>query len=394
MRSAPAAPLLPRRSKTADPEGRRTEERRTDVVLRPAAVAMAFIAPEQPHEPIAVPGVALAADDVLVAIEMSTICGSDVHTVHGRRSAPAPLVLGHESVGRVIAIGSAGVDAADGTPVRIGDRVVWSVTVSCGRCDRCTTGLTQKCRELGKYGHERIAPHRELTGGFASHAQLRRGTTIVRVPETLPAAVLAPASCATATAWAAVQRGAAGRDLSGMRVRVYGAGLVGLSAAAIAESQGAIVDVADPNPLRRAAAERFGAVSAEAIPAAVHPETVHPETVHPEPEIVIEASGHAVAQAAADVAVGGTVVLVGSVFPADPVPLDAESLVRRMITITGIHNYTGADLADAVSFLAVRGRAYPFAEVVGTVHPLVDLDAALRAASAPDAPLRVGIIPR
>lgn len=343
-------------------------------------MAMAFIAPGQPHEPIAVPGVALAADDVLVAVELSTICGSDVHTAQGRRSAPAPLVLGHESVGRVIALGVAGADAVDGTPVRIGDRVVWSVTVSCGTCDRCRGGLTQKCRELGKYGHERIAPHRELTGGFASHVQLRRGTAIVRVPETLPAAVLAPASCATATAMAAVERGAQGRDLDGVRVRVYGAGLVGLSAAAIAEARGAVVDVRDPHPTRRALAERFGAVPQGGGSA--------------DPEIVIEASGHAVEEAVAAAATGGVVVLVGSVFPADPVPLDAESIVRRMVTITGIHNYTAAQLADAAAFLAGPGRAFPFAEVVGAVHPLADLDGALVAAAAPDAPLRVGLVPR
>lgn len=354
------------------------EVRRTDVVLRPAAVAMAFLGAGQPHEPIAVPGVALAPDDVLVAIEMSTICGSDVHTVQGRRPSAAPLVLGHESVGRIMAIGAAGADAADGTPLHIGDRVVWSVTVSCGTCDRCSAGLTQKCRSLGKYGHERIAPHRELTGGYASHAQLRRGTAIVRVPEALPAAALAPASCATATAMAAVDRAAWGRELEGRHVRVHGAGLVGLSAVAIAASRGARVEVSDPNPERRALAARFGAA---------------PEGIDGEPDVVIEASGHAVADAIAGAATGGIVVLVGSVFPADPVPLDAESLVRRLVTVTGVHNYTPAHLADAVAFLAVHGRAHPFDEAVGVVHPLAELDTALEAAAAPGAPLRIGIVP-
>lgn len=366
------APSLSRRAESH-------EAARTDVVLRPSALAMAFIGEGHPHESIAVPGVALAADDVLVAVELSTICGSDVHTVHGRRSAPTPLVLGHESVGRVIALGSAGADAEDGTPLRIGNRVVWSVTVSCGECDRCSAGLTQKCRHLGKYGHERVAPHRELTGGFASHVQLRHGTTIVRVPEVLPAAALAPASCATATAWAAVRRGAAGRELDGVRVRIYGAGLVGLSAAAIAAAEGAVVDVVDPNPARQRLAARFGA---------------SPDAASAEPEIVIEASGHAVGGAMSEVAVGGTVVLVGSVFPADPVALDAESVVRRMITVTGVHNYTGSQLAEAVAFLAGRGRAFPFAEMVGTVHPLADLDHAITLAAAPGAPPRIGVVAR
>lgn len=366
------APTLSRRPEPSDGI-------RTDVVLRPSGVAMAFLGEGHPHETIAVPGVALAADDVLVAVELSTICGSDVHTVQGRRSAPVPLVLGHESVGRVIALGRAGADAVDGSPLRIGDRVVWSVTVSCGRCDRCESGLTQKCRQLGKYGHERVAPHRELTGGFASHVQLRGCTAIVRVPETLPAAALAPASCATATAYAAVRRGAAGRDLEGVRVRVYGAGLVGLSAVAIAASEGAIVDVVDPNVTRMRLAARFGA---------------EPDSASTEPEIAIEASGRAVAGAIADLAVGGTAVLVGSVFPAEPVPLDAETIVRRMLSITGVHNYTGAELADAAAFLAGAGRAFPFAEMVGTVHPLADLDHAIALAAAPGAAPRIGVVAR
>ncbi len=347
---------------------------RRDIALRPAAVAMAFLGEGQPHEAIAVPGVALAEDDVLVAVELSTICGSDVHTVQGRRHGPLPTVLGHESVGRVVAVGDAGVLAADGAPLHPGDRVVWSVIVSCGRCDRCAAGFPQKCRELGKYGHERIAPHRELTGGFASHVQLRAGTTIVRVPEAIPASVLAPASCATATAWAAVERAGGLRDLEGARLRVHGAGLVGLSAAAIAAERGAVVDVVDPVSARRALAARFGSGGFDGPP-----------------EIVIEASGHAVAEALGAVDVGGAVVLVGSVFPADPVPFDAESVVRRLVTVAGVHNYTGAELSAAVGFLTGPGRAYPFGEAVGAVRSLLALDEAIAEAAAPGAPLRIGV---
>ncbi|HWS49497.1 MAG TPA: alcohol dehydrogenase catalytic domain-containing protein [Microbacterium sp.] len=349
---------------------------RTDVALRPAATAMVWIGPGQAHEIIAVPGVALADGDVLVAVELSTICGSDVHTVSGRRHAPTPLVLGHESVGRVIAIGEGAVDAVDGSPLRVGDRIVWSVTVSCGNCDRCVRGLPQKCCTLSRYGHERIGVHGDLTGTFGSHVQLRRGTAIVRVPEALPAAVLAPASCATATAWAAVARAARDRDLQGAAVRVYGAGLVGLSAAAIAVEHGATVEVLDPNPQRRAFATRFGATSIER-----------------RPDVVIEASGHAMDDAIAQVDTGGIVVLVGSVFPAAPVSFDPEDFVYRLVTVTGVHDCTGAELAEAVAFLAGRGRAYPFADAVGEVHPLADLDAALVAASAADAAPRIGLVP-
>lgn len=349
---------------------------RRDIALRPAATAMVWLGEGRAHETIAVPGVALADRDVLVAVEMSTICRSDVHTVQGRRSAAVPLVLGHESVGRVIATGDDGADAVDGTPLRIGDRVVWSTTVSCGRCDRCLSGIPQECRTLGSYGDERIGVHGDLSGAFASHMQLREGTAIVRVPEALPAAVLAPAACATATAWAAVARIARDRDLDGAAVRVHGAGLVGLSAAAIAVEHGAAVEVLDPDPARSSLAVRFGA-------------TCLPR----EPDAVIEASGHAVGEALDGAAVGGTVVLIGSVLPDAPVALDPESLVRRLITVAGVHGCTGPELSEAVAFLAGRGRAYPFAEAVGSVRSLTEVDAALIEAASAHAPLRIGLVP-
>lgn len=355
-------------------------DERQDVALRPAATAKVWLGVGQRHETVAVPGVGLARGEVLVAIELSTVCDSDVRTVQGYYPALAPLVLGHESVGRIIAIGDEGATAADGAALRTGDRVVWSATASCGNCDRCVAGLLQQCRSLTRYGQERIEPRWELTGAFASHVHLRAGTAIVRVPEALPSAVLAPASCATALAWAAVARGAGGRNLDGMNVLVYGAGLRGLTAAAIAADAGAVVTVVDPSASRRAFAERFGVVAVAAGVGLA--------------DIVIEASGHAVGDAIAAADIGGAVVLVGSPGPAEPAEFDAESVVHRQITVSGVRNYSAAELASAVAFLAGRGRGYPFTEVVSAVHPLDDVDAAIRAASAADAPLRVALTPR
>ncbi|WP_067194809.1 alcohol dehydrogenase catalytic domain-containing protein [Microbacterium sp. XT11] len=348
---------------------------RRDVALRPAATAMVWLGEGHPHEMIAVPGVALADADALVAVELSTVCETDVCAVQGRRSAPAPVVLGHESVGRIIDIGDAGVVAVDGTPLRVGDRVVWSPTISCGACDRCRSGLPQRCRTLGRYGHDRIGAHGDLTGAFGSHVQLRSGTAIVRAPESLPAAVLAPASCATATAWAAVA--AARRDLDGAPVRVHGAGLVGLTAAAIAAELGAAVEVCDPDPQRAAMAARWLGSSC----------------VERDPEVVIDASGHAAAEAVDGVAVGGAVVLIGQEVGTGPVLFDAERIVRTLVTVTAVQDGSPHDLADAVAFLAGRGRAYPFAEAVGQVRQLAELDAAMEAASASGAPLRIGVVP-
>lgn len=384
-------------ARTAEAESAAADTESSDAAQ---AVAMVWRGRGLPHtvEHVALP--APGPGEVLVAVELSTICGSDLHTVHGRRAAPAPLVLGHESVGRVVAVGEGGAGAGVGNGLRSGDRVVWSVAASCGSCDRCDGGVPQKCRELVKYGHVGFAPGSELSGGFASHLLLRQGTPIVRVDDSLPAATLAPVSCATATAWAAVERAASVRPLHGARVHVHGAGLVGLSAAAIAAARGAEVTVFDPSPGRRARAERFGAAAAEVRstraepPAAGSADSTGGMDAHPrEAEVVIEASGHAVSTALETAAVGGVVVLVGSVFPAPPVPLDAERVVRRLLTLSGVHNYTGEHLAGAARFVERHAADLPFAELVGPPLPLGDLDDALEAASAPDAPLRVAVRP-
>src|SRR5437660_7514257 len=77
-----------------------------------------------------VPRPALGANDVLVRVAACGICGSDVHGYDGTsgRRVP-PIIMGHEAAGTVAEIGAA-VDR-----VRIGDRVTFDSTISCGRCD-------------------------------------------------------------------------------------------------------------------------------------------------------------------------------------------------------------------------------------------------------------------
>lgn len=358
----------------------------------PEATAMLFMRPGQPHEPVAVPQVMLAAGEVLIETEFSTVCGSDVHTVLGHRSEATPLVLGHETVGRVVGLGAATPLAIDGSPVQLGDRVVWSVAVHCGSCDRCRRGLPQKCRTLRKYGHERIGQGWELTGGFASHVHLLAGTAIQRVAEDLPAAVLAPASCGIATAWAALAAAERTVPLAGATVLITGGGLIGLAAAAMASERGAHVVLSDPEPLRRSAAKRFGA------DAVIDPVMGEPVTVQPRygaVDVVIEASGvpRAIATGLDAAGVGAAVVLVGSVFPSDPVVLAPERIVRGQLSISGVHNYAPADLLGAVDFLSRNWQRFPFAELVGETYPLADIDAALVRASR-RREVRVGIDPK
>jgi threonine 3-dehydrogenase len=294
--------------------------------------------------PLPTPG----AGEVLVRMLLATVCGSDHHTVSGRRTAPCPGVLGHEGVGEVVSCGP-------GADVLPGERLVWSVTVSCGNCDRCVSGRTAKCRSLRKVGHEAWDSDWPLSGTYAEHLLLPRGATLVRVPPRLPDAVAAPAGCATATVMAALERAVdlAG-DLDGRRVLVSGAGMLGLTAAAAASDAGAAeVVVVDPDPARLALARRFGAD--HGLP---------PGEWVPPVAVALELSGaaRAVTTCLDRLDVGGALVLVGSVAPGPSVVVDPERVVRGWHTLAGVHNYEPRHLRRAVAFL--DDSRWPWADLI------------------------------
>jgi putative phosphonate catabolism associated alcohol dehydrogenase len=337
------------------------------------------------HEAVAVPGVRLAPGDVLVEVELATVCGSDLHTVRGRRQAPAPLVLGHEQVGRVVALGRGGAKTTDGHRVTLGERVVWSVAVPCGRCIRCRRGLPQNCLSLQKYGHERMRRGWELSGGFATHTHILEGTPLVRVPEDIPAEVLAPASCSTASVAAALEAASEIIPLDGALVLVAGAGMLGLTATAMAADAGARVVVSEPVAERREAARAFGAVAVADPSPGAGPALSVPAVLAKAggraagPTVALELSGDpsAVRSLLGAVDVGGVLVLVGSVTPGPELVIAPEELVRDLLTVRGVHNYAPRHLEQAVRFLADAWRRYPFAEQVGETYPLADVDRAL-----------------
>lgn len=320
--------------------------------------------------------------ELLVRVDLATVCGSDVHTALGHRPSPAPGVLGHEQVGRVLAVGPAVPAHADGVPVRVGDRLVWSVAASCGRCPRCRRSIPQKCLELRKFGHEPLDAGRAPTGGFATHCLLPAGTSVVRVPDEVPDVVAAPAACATATVAAALE--AAGAVGEGTRVLVTGAGMLGVTAAAMAACRGADVVVSDPDPARREGALRFGAGAA--VTGAPR------DRVH---DVALELSGAPAAVAACvdGLDVGGVAVLAGSVSPGPGLQIDPERVVRGLHTIVGVHNYAPRHLRAAVEFLTARHRDFPFHELVGGTYPLAELDAAVAAATAAGAAPRQAVVP-
>ena len=308
----------------------------------------------------------LQPGDTLVRVRLATVCGSDLHTVSGRRPGPRPSVLGHEAVGEVLVAGTESGVAA-------GDRVIWAVTVSCGDCTRCRAGRSAKCCSVRKVGHEPLEGDWPLSGSYAEHIVLPAGATFAAVPDSMPDAVAAPAACATATVMATLE--AAGH-LVGRRVLICGAGMLGITAAAACADAGAHVQVVDIDERRRQLARRFGGRDDTG------------ESV----DVAIDFTGAAPAVSAAltRLDVGGVLVLAGSVSPGPPIAVDPESVVRRWLTITGVHNYEPRHLLRAVEFLDATKNVFPWADLVSAPVPLEHIETVLT--PTPPGTLRAAVL--
>src|SRR5215217_8995522 len=89
----------------------------------------------------------LAADNAIVRVEASGICGSDLHIYHGRVEIEPGFVIGHEYVGAVLAAGD------EVTGVRVGDRVLGTYGTACGECFFCRRQDFHKCYSGRVFGH-------------------------------------------------------------------------------------------------------------------------------------------------------------------------------------------------------------------------------------------------
>lgn len=328
-----------------------------------------FDGPGRPfrHERDAVE-VDLATGEVLVAIRVATICGSDLHSASGRRAADVPSVLGHEAIGDVVAVGRGR------TAELVGQRVTWTLIDSCGQCQPCTTwGLPQKCAALFKYGHAPLDDGHGLNGCFASHIVLRAGTTVLPVPDSIPDELAASANCALATSVAVVESVPA----SARRVLVQGAGLLGVYAVALLRDRGVDdVMISDVDDGRIALAQRFGAVAV----AADHVASIDDGSV----DAVVEVAGTAsvVGDGLRVLRPGGTYVLAGMVHPDTALALRGVDIVTRCLTIIGVHNYAPRHLRAAIDVLAEHAGDGLWAELVSPPLPLARLDEAFAMAAA------------
>ncbi len=308
----------------------------------------------------------LSPGELLVRISLATVCGSDLHTIEGRRGAPTPCILGHEAVGTVVAGGREGLGE--------GSRVTWTLADSCGQCPACTQWhLPQKCANLFKYGHAALADGSGLNGCYASHIVLRPGTSVLAVPASLPDTLVAPANCALATIVNALSVLPEPCDSA----LVQGGGLLGLYACAWLRYRGVRkVFCTDLFPERLALVAEFGGIPVQAD--AAMKRTVLDQSGGGV-DLAIEVTGAAavVPDGVALLRPGGTYVWAGMVHPETALTLTGEAVLRKCLTIRGVHNYAPEHLATGLEFLVAMRDTLPFEKLVSPALPLEALSEAI-----------------
>lgn len=196
-----------------------------------------------------VPVPTIGANDVLIKIKKTAICGTDIHIYNwddwAQQHIKVPLVAGHEFVGEIVEVGQEVKSFFN-----IGDRVSGEGHIACGHCRNCRAGRSHLCRSNISVGVTR-------NGCFAEYLCIP-ATNAYAIPDTVPdsqASILDPFGNATHTTLSF--------DLVGEDVLITGAGPVGIMAAAIAKHVGArYVVVTDVNEYRLKLAEKMGATLA------------------------------------------------------------------------------------------------------------------------------------
>jgi 2-desacetyl-2-hydroxyethyl bacteriochlorophyllide A dehydrogenase len=190
-----------------------------------------------------------AADDAVVRINATGVCGTDLHIYHGRLRIEPGFTIGHEYVGTVVAAGP-GV-----TRVAVGDRVAGAFHSACGTCSYCLRGYYHCCVESRTFGLG--AALGELQGTQAEFALVPRANiTLRRLPASVSDDVALFAGDVMATGFHAV---VASELRAGEQAVVVGLGPVGLCAVQVALRAGASVIAVDSVPERLALAAKFGA---------------------------------------------------------------------------------------------------------------------------------------
>src|SRR4051812_2534053 len=306
-----------------------------------------------------------AAGEVLVRIEATGVCHTDLHVIQEDGwGHPYPVLLGHEGAGTIEAVGD-GVEA-----LAAGDRVVIGWKTACGTCPTCRRGAPRQCKQppaaRGRLLREdgSVLTPVLRTGTFATHTVVPE-VAAVRVPRELPVEQVCLLGCAVATGVMSVLETA--KVWQGARVAVIGCGAVGLSVIQGAQIAGASeIRAIDLDPRKLEQAVRFGATHTEPGPADFVFDVV--------------ARRSTVEQGLGLLPSGGTFVLIGLSPGGETVEVDLPRLFAKRATIVVSH---GGDHLPHEDFprlaqWALDGRL-DLAGMVTRTAPLEAWDEALHA---------------
>lgn len=285
----------------------------------------------------------LGPNDVLVAVQAASICGTDLHIYSWdpvmRRRIHPPLVFGHEFCGVVEKVGS------EVKAIQPGQFVSAEMHVACGHCLQCRIGQQHICQNLKIIGID-------LDGCFAQFVRIP-ATNVLPIDPAIPrdyAAVLDPLGNAVHTVLAG--------EVAGQSVAVVGCGPIGLMAIEVARACGAsAVFGIEIKPQRIALARRVGAEAVfnpkdvDAVAA------VRDATGGVGADVVLEMSGHpqAIQQAFAMLRGGGRISLLG--LPTEPVKLDlVPDVIFKGATVQGIYGRRMYDTWYRMLSLLKAGR--------------------------------------
>ena len=351
---------------------------------------------------------------VVLAVRLSGICGTDKHTFRGEsrqyagtkheRDLDYPLICGHENVGTVTAVGGE-VLASDGSPLKVGDRVVPGANVPCGRCYYCANDFPYYfCQDLEDYGNSlNLSRPPGLFGGWSQYMYLLPGTLLFRVPDALPddVAVLTEVMAVThGVDTALTLLGLQGGSRSGFAVAVLGVGPLGLCHLVKSRMLGAgFVAATDLLTGRLERAAEFGvdlALDAGSTMADERVAAIMDATHGRGVDIALDCSGvpSTFTEALRFVRTGGVVVEAGAFVDMGPVQMNPNSdLCSRNVSVLGIGGEKATEYEPAMQLMAANLDRYPLRMIVSHVLPLDRAQEAVLLALSGEA-MQVALDPR
>jgi threonine 3-dehydrogenase len=265
----------------------------------------------------------IGINDVLIRVERTGICGTDLHIDEwnewAQQTVPVPLVIGHEFVGEIVQVGSYVSDFA------AGDVVSGEGHVVCGRCRNCMAGRRHLCADAKGIGVNR-------PGAFAELIALPMTNVWHHDPgvDRDVAAIFDPFGNAVHTA---LQFPVLGED-----VLITGAGPIGLMAAAVARHAGARhVVITDVNPYRLDLARTMGVSIALDIREGSLSETQAKLGMREGFDVGLEMSGNpsALRDMLANMSHGASIAMLG--LPDEPFAIDWNTVIFDQLTIRGVY---------------------------------------------------------